>query len=430
LFSSRPELGRHTFSAEPERMTITWKKHKTLRPAVILKRIEQARQFDKNGQVSFLGFELHGALPALRTMLASSAPGHDFDLAPLMRRAIGQIKGPLTPDLFVAALNDIRRKDGARKAEYFDVLTSVSMNPQGLSKTTRVGTAVVRLSSTPYPKKYKDRHATVVASRVPVAEAAPGYSTVIVTVEATGARQAARRALRGLDVLRAVWCLLGNFKMEIIGQEWKPINRVRLGPIHTVHKGDTGAASEEVWFEPSFSSAPIFSPSDPRVFQRNVNHVLKRLKRSPYEDVLRDGLLRYVQALDEPNQSNALVKLWSALEILTLGRTSSADYSLMVRRASSVFVPEDREYNEQILEHLRETRNDFVHAGTSEDAKTSCYQLQYYFFNLMLFLLNGKFQNLGEAHLSLDLPNDLSILQRRAQLLRAAMKFRASAPVT
>src|SRR5258706_13914367 len=104
-----------------------------------------------------------------------------------------------------------------------------------------------------------------------------------------------------------------------------------------------------------------------------------------YKDVLHDALVRYVQALDESNQSSSLVKLVSALEILAVGRATTAEYDLVVKRAASIFVEDERDYHRQILEHLRESRNQLVHATTDEETKTRCFQLQFYFFSMLRF---------------------------------------------
>jgi hypothetical protein len=225
--------------------------------------------------------------------------------------------------------------------------------------------------------------------------------------------------------MRAVWCLLGNHSTEIIGQEWRPINRIRLGPVHTVHSHDDEPVGEEVWFEPTFSPVDSFSATGQ--FGRSARYILGRLDNTPYAEILKEALVRYVQALDQPNQRNALIRLWSALELLTLGRNVQAEHDIVVRRIASLFAPELRAYHQQILQHLREARNDTVHQGADDESKRLCYQLQFYFFRLFIFLLNFRHvARLDEAHQFLDLPSDKASIDQRLRLLRYARRFRSA----
>ncbi len=133
-------------------------------------------------------------------------------------------------------------------------------------------------------------------------------------------------------------------------------------------------------------------------------------------------MIRYVHALDERDQNVALIRLWGAIEALTV--PSEANYDLVTRRCSFLFP--DHEYHKQVLEHLREYRNCSVHAGDQIGrAKTNCYQLQHYFNNLIIFHLNyaKDFSSLEEANNFLDLPSNKKTLQEKKLLIEKAIKF-------
>ncbi len=79
-----------------------------------------------------------------------------------------------------------------------------------------------------------------------------------------------------------------------------------------------------------------------------------------------------------------------------------------------------------LLEHLREYRNQSVHAGDQiEEAKNNCLQLRYYFFKLIKFHLSkaGEFDSLDKANEYLDLPPSKDELLKQKALIESALKF-------
>lgn len=118
-------------------------------------------------------------------------------------------------------------------------------------------------------------------------------------------------------------------------------------------------------------------------------------------------------------------KLWGAIE--RLASPGHGDYDAVVRRCS--FLWTDVDFAVQTLEHLREYRNDYVHAGReSSQAKTYCFLLQQHFRALIHWHIAnvGRFKNLQEANSYLDLPPDLAVLRSRKKTIEKAIKFRSS----
>jgi len=119
---------------------------------------------------------------------------------------------------------------------------------------------------------------------------------------------------------------------------------------------------------------------------KNFHQFFKRLDECKYKKVLNDALLRYVRALDEKDHNSAFIRLWGALE--SIAAPSESNYESITRRCAFLF--KEAEYHKQVLEHLREYRNKSIHAGDqSERAKTFCFQLQYYFRELILFQIGN-----------------------------------------
>ena len=405
-------------------MPITWKKSKNLKPAVILDSIAAIRSVNPGGAPSFSGFGLEDDLPALQSMLDFPVVANEVQRSTLVWKALASISGELTPKTFLAAINDTLSQQIATREAQFHILTALSIAPQGLPAQTRIDGSTLKLLNKPYPRKYAARVSAVAARRLPVESTPDDYCRVIVTVTAKSYFGAMTKALRTLDIQRAIWCLMCNSQMEIIGQEWNPINVIRLGSIHTVHNPDGSLASQEFWFEPNFKRALIFRHDRVDMFRKNSTFALRALSRCPcpYKSALTDALLRYVRALDERDQNTAFIRLWGAIEALT--SPGFANYDQIVRRCSFLF--RDRQYHQQILEHLREYRNQSIHAGDQSDkAKTHCFQLQLYFYHLIWFHLEnvGFFTSLEEANAFLDLAPSKTTLLRSRQLVQKAIRF-------
>lgn len=403
-------------------MPIQWKKSPKLNPRLILARIDAIRTVSAEGTVSFIGFELEDTLPALQSMLEFPLVAKHDQKGILVWRGLAGVKGELTPKTFLESINEVLSKHTATRDREYHILTAVSVDSTGLPVSTTLDGATIALLRGAYPKKYASREATIKQHRLPIAQTPESYTRVIIKVKAKTVHGAMTKALRGIDLQRAVWCLLSNARMERVGLEWNPINKVRLGSMHTVHNADGTVSGEQVWFEPNFAATSILVVEKPEMFRKNSSYVWRRIKASTYPAPLYDALLRFVRALDERDQNTAFLRLWGALESLT--SPDRANYDNVVRRCA--FLHEDARYHEQIMEHLREYRNASVHSGDQgENAKTHCFQLQMYFFYLIRFHLQnaGFFQTLDEANSFLDLPPDKYVLARRKRLLDKAMRF-------
>jgi hypothetical protein len=403
-------------------MPISWKTGKKLRPAIILDRITSIRTVTAEGRASFSGFELEDALPALQSMLEFPAVADQIQRSTLVWKALASITGDLTPKSFIAAINDLLSKQIATREAEFHILTTLSINPKAFPSQLRIEGVTIRLLSRGYARKYNARGLAIERARISVDTTPEDYCAVIVKVSAKSALGAMTKALWALDLQRAIWCLICNSGMELRGKKWNPINRVRLGSIHTAHNPDGTLASDEIWFEPNFTTAPVFCPDKPDTLEKNRRHALRKLDTCAYRGVLCEALLRYVRAFDERDPNTAFLRLWGALESLT--SPEIARYDQVVRRCSFLF--REAKYHEQILEHLRAYRNQSVHAGDeSDNAKTHCFQLQLYFSHMVWFHLGSAhfFRSLDEANAFLDFPNDQAAIYRLKMLIDKAVRF-------
>lgn len=254
------------------------------------------------------------------------------------------------------------------------------------------------------------------------------YTFVRVSVWAKSEVEAVDRALDGLNLLRGVWNFYLNYPAawRVSMGRRKPINKIVLGPIHSLHEPNGTLAIESNWYEPDYVGPLMSVRLDQRVesmraFERDVR---RYLAKSRYRTDLEESIRRYGRILDSHDWNNAFVQLWGLLEHLT--DTTRTDNKATSKRAMFLYPREELPLHRQVLAHLAHHRNRAVHAGyVSDDAERLLYQLKRYVEGVLRFHLFAglDFQNRMEASAFLNLPPDLVELQKRLRLTRRAMKF-------
>lgn len=408
-------------------MPIKWKRGPRFKPGVVLKKIDSVRTINPEGGASFAGFDLEDCLPALHSMLEFPATAAEIDTSTLVWGGLKNVGKELTPDSFLAAVNKELSERLATAEQTYFLLTALSLHNHDVPRRIQILNAEVRTLAGSYASRFKSREALLVRQKVPVPRTPAHYCKVVVKVKAKSPNAAVNRAFRSLDFQRALWCLMGNPRMQLTfgSPATAPINVIRLGSQHTLHLPSGKSATDGIWFEPGFSevSSP-FRISKPDVVAKNSRWALRQIGASPYRDSLISSLIRFVRAFDESDPNTAFLRLWSALETLTT--PGQADYNKVVQRCSFLF--NESAFHGQLLEHLREYRNTTVHAGEESDrARIHCFQLQLYFVNLIWFHVRNArfFRSLDEANAFLDSPTDKGSLNRQLQLLRKAVRFRS-----
>lgn len=405
-------------------MPIKWKQSPRFTPTVILKKIDSVRTINPEGGASFAGFELEDCLPALQSMLIFPSVAAEVDTSSIVWRGLASVGKDLTPDSFLAAINKELSNRLATKEQSYSLLTAISIDQRDIPARLQIMGAEIRFLASDYSRKFKSREELLRNNALPVPPTPRTYCKVVIRTKAKSPHAAVNKSMRALDLQRALWCLMGNPRMQwAIGKPaFSPINVVRLGSQHTLHLADGAAATDAVWFEPGFVEASVFRIEKPDVVKRNSQWALQQIAACAYGEQLIAPLIRYVRSLDERDANSAFIGLWGALEALTT--PNQADYEKTVKRCSFIF--KDGIFHKQMLEHLREYRNVYVHTGESSDrARTHCYQLQLYFVNLIWFHVRNArfFRSLEEANQFLDSPSDLAELKRKVQLAQKAVRF-------
>ena len=259
-----------------------------------------------------------------------------------------------------------------------------------------------------------------------------GYVPVRVSAMARSHDEAVETALDTLDLLRGVWNLYlnGRVGMRLSGGRRKPVNRILLGPVHSLHKPSGALASEYPWVEPDYVE-PLrlyrlrSDWADLRVFERQLRN---ELSSSRYGEKLEDAIRRYVRALDRRDWNTSFVRLWGVLDSLT--DTSRDRYEVTIERVLFLMNKQRRDFDRQILRHLTTYRNRTVHDGHETEAiETLLYQLKRYIETVLNFHLRirPRFPSLEDAARFLSMPAEQIALRERFQIITRALQFQGRA---
>lgn len=255
------------------------------------------------------------------------------------------------------------------------------------------------------------------------------YCCVAVETNVGTISQAFDTAISAINLLRGVWNLLATYKsanwsLSIFPQRtW--IGKVHTGPIHTLHKHDGSLETELYWLEPDYlEDAALFKPRDgwERV-EAGRNNLCKLIAKSPFKQDLIVLLTRYATALDQGNLDVSFLMLWSLLERIT--DTVGANYDLTIERAISMY--SDRSSCKQLLNQMRNRRNQFVHSARSTtDRDQFCYTLKSFVDGHLVELIYNNFNvnSIAEYGQFLSLPHNADRLRRLREWYSLAFAIR------
>lgn len=413
-------------------MPIKWRNRKGLKPDILLKRVESLIVRDGD-RISFNGFDVFEVKVALETMIDFGENVSTSQREALVSRAVHRCaKTGLSADRFMSEINAGYTESQAKPdVEYF-LLTTISLMPPFLFPDFKFGNCRIRLREKGFPKKFAGPRAELFRKHDLREEEAKGIYSVVVSTQAKSPSDAADRCLEALNVFRAFLCLEVNARLTIDfgGRHGKkPINRVVLGECHTVHSASGEIAMNGYCYESNYVGMKPYkiAAKDHDIVCRNVRWLLRKTASMSYSRLLRRNLNRFVGAFDHPDHHSALIAGWACLESLATDQRE-ANNDAISRRCS--FLYGDSEFHRQILEHIREYRNNTVHDGAlANRPSTVCHQLQRYFRRLVYFYLRTSdlFESREEANAFLDLHHEPEALGRKARLLRLAKKIRSQA---
>lgn len=398
------------------------------RPDEIANRLEAIKDGSIAGRGAFFGFEHSELVIVLGGMIEFAPTIPELERLKILNKATFEAaaKGKVTAALLLQSCQKQELAYLRRPLTTFRLLSGVSLASSHNLPCVRIGSSTITFN--PKARAARQHRARLYSeAKFSLGFDLPSqYMDLSVTVRARSPFEGAQCALDAVDLVRAMWNLALNR-----GKSWRksagrprPVNDILLGPFHTMHNNDGSLATESWWYDPGYSG-----PAKPFTDKGKIDKLFTfskelrtHLSQSPYSNELTVSLVRYVRALDAADLNDAFLRLWSILEFLT--NSTSDSYKVTVRRAAFMFA--DRDYSVQVLNHLMNHRNRFVHAGTDTgEIESLVYLLKRYVDALLMFHIGNsfKFESLASAALFMDLPPSKSQIDERIRRLRNARKF-------
>ncbi|WP_163020838.1 hypothetical protein [Pseudomonas viridiflava] len=406
-------------------MKVKWKGNKNLKPQLLMDRMAKITSIMPDGRLSFSAFEKFQLDAVLLTMLEFHKEFSFSTMKMLFDSGVDYCarRSDFTKSTFLTGVNEAVVKHGARPEKTFVLVTSISSFDGFAKKNITLYSSNIRSWPKGMPKKYLAREQLEwTHGEAPMPE---GYCPITVTVKSKDSMDAAHAAIYDLDYVRGIHALFVNPPSELTFDSGpqKPINKIMLGGMHTLHDSKGRLAKENIyWYERDYRiRRPIRFSNKTRV-AKNLEYVEQQINTHTNGSTIKDAIVRYVRAYDESDRNVTIQKAWAAIESIVCPHENNA--SAIVRRCSFMFA--DRPYYEQVLEHLREYRNRNVHSGYEvEDLDYHCYQLQQFFRQAVLFYLKNAsvFSDLQEANQFLDLPSTITELKKLKSHVEKAMKY-------
>jgi hypothetical protein len=402
-------------------------------PDLIASRLEQIKTIDKEtGRASFNVSDYYDYFAVLCSIAKFLGDIPETERPGILNQAIfsAGTKGVITAKSLLKEISIFENNFLNEREKSYVLATSLSLRTFDQIPNYRVNKALITFMPSLPPAFQKNREFLKSTSAKYVIEKLPSYFLAVrVHIKARSIYEAADKSFQSLDLIRGIWNLGLNrltYLSLSFGSKPKPINKIVLGPFHTLHEPGGKLSTEGFWYDPHFNYSMELYKCDKK---EDYNYLLSfakwtrnKLKLCLYNNEISEAILRYVRALDYSDYDVAFLKLWSVLEMLT--NTIKESYDKTIKR--TIFLYRDHEFHYQVLNHLRDYRNKSVHGSSGdEEVKTYIYQLKGYIEELLIFHLTNKmkFATLAAAAEFLDLSPNLDFLIIRYKLYQRGIKF-------
>lgn len=401
---------------------MTERKRKKLDIGPILVELEKCKRVDSDGKIFFEGWPIVELYPTLEQAIDFPASLPEAERWRIMREALRATPAnrPLNTRAFLGETKRLTQSFANTQPKPFVLAASISLSLSVKISPIRLDEGVIIFSLT-LPRRFS-RERLAGEFRINSLQPNPSnYQSVRVQVNARSTSEAFNRSKEMLEYVRALWNFQLNRTIINFGSR-SPLNKIRLGQVHTLHQASGELAVDEYLYEPSYTLERNPAVTEWNTVERFRPKLHRLVSKCPYKAELREGLIRYGCALDLSDHESAFIKLWSVLELLT---ASEGKHDDVVRRC--LFLCDDVEIYRLILHQLRQRRNDIVHSSL-ESARTSLmlFQLRRFVETLISFHMRNSvhFKDLAEAAQFLHLPLEPSQLKNRISQYCRALRYR------
>lgn len=395
------------------------------------RRIQDARTSTPEQPAAFNAFAIDSVQSVLESCVDFQPDIPEPDRHGLVWKAITSAAASPTINAAVVA-ESLRNAEIAYLRQPFEkyvVATSISV-PYFARLTRRTIRGATISFSRAHPAGFSREAIAEGLGRLIVIDHPDEFTATRVGVRGRTPAAAVDQALDSLDLLRSLW----NFRINLrtlSRRQWgvtgpKPVNEIRLGPVHTLHTPGGNLVEGAFWYEPRHSQyGSLYAlEKDWDSVVKSETRIRNRLSQTRYASDLESLLIRYVRALGSTDFEVAYNKLWSVCERLV---SSVGDYASMINRILFVFSNSERDYQKLILEHLRDVRNGMVHDDRSrQEIDVYLYQLKFFVETLFRFHFgNGaRFTSLSTTGQFLDSPADREVLKEQTERIKLALRYK------
>jgi len=306
-------------------MKICWQKGYC--PDVIVSKLESCAKRSGSKVVGFTGFEFSVYQSVLYSMLEFGPsyliPASDA-IKIIFKAAIAAGgKGKITTDSLLLEIESLADEHMDLPLERYVLATCLSISssaslPRLYFQGQKHRTEIIFESS--LPEDYQEAAAEILAkaSNVHSAIHLKKYLSTRIHISARSDAGAAEEALNLLAWVRGIWNLHLNRKTlhsiaytdDPLTKKPSPVNKIVLGPIHTLHRIGGELVPGKYWYESRYYAArEPYNPSTQDTV--NIYNALQYARRSyaasQYSEILMDAVIRYARALDGWDWSNAFL---------------------------------------------------------------------------------------------------------------------------
>ena len=413
-------------------MTVEWKDKNSAK--IIIEEIEKLRTIDESGKVRFQGLIFYTLKTLIYNFLNFSQEISEVDARFIVNKGIFNTgsTGEITLDNLIKEMNELEKNFLSIPKQRYVLVTSISINQTVNMRRINIDNNRIVIERTLHKRFHTSERNDLInlASKSIIGNLPTDYSYVRIFGTSRSVYGAANQAIDILNFFRGIWNYSVNRSFSFrrtFGGKPSPINRIVLGPIHTLHNYDGSlAVKNQWWYDPGYYGPikPYFpNEKDFSTLMKAQQYMRKRISNLNYSKDIVSGIVRYCKALDERDMTSSFLKLWGVLEFLT--STTRTSYDVTIKRTASIY--QKRDFHLQVLKVIRDYRNSYVHSDEeTEEVETYLIQLKNYVESLIHFhLTNGhNFFSLSDSADFFDLPVYEKDLLKKLKLLKYAVKFR------
>lgn len=408
-----------------------WKKYK---PDGLIKKLEKERTINSEGKVQFSGFSMLSTPSKLAAMI-DFHPEISLDVQSgiLSQSLFAAGIEVLTPESILNEVNKNEKDLLATCEKKYILITNISID----SLQHKLSSICINDSRLTFPQSLPQTFAKEIKNDYQIRHfyaengCPANYINVKISVSAKSIFRAAEKALTSINLFRGLLNFALNFgqsSYSFSGDSRKPINKLSLGPIHTLHNCDGKMADSNLfWYEEDYRKPlKAFRESSIVDFSKRLNWVeklRKKLDKNKIKDTLNEALLLYNEALDSYNYEISYIKLWIVLELLT-GKLPNDTQEKAVKRAAFVFQNPQEAENDIMM--LKDCRNSLSHKGfMNAKIETFVYDLKMFVEYIFRFLVynSSRFHNYDDVRLLLDSSRDNIELYKKKRVMDFAKKI-------